>query len=159
MNYSALRLRRLLNFYGPYLGAAVKVDYIADDFMEIRVSMRQRWYNRNAVGTHFGGSLYSMVDPHLMLMLMKLLGRGYIVWDKSAAIEFLRPGIGKVSARIRINEETVQHIRKKVAEKRKYEPEFAIEVVDEQERLVCRVTKILYVRKNRQSQTGSESKS
>ena len=150
MNHSARGLRRLLNFYGPYLGAGVRVDYISDDFTEIRVSMKLRWYNRNAVSTHFGGSLYSMVDPHLMLMLMKLLGSGYIVWDKSAAIEFVRPGKGKVSATIRIDQNTVQQIREKVAEKRRYEPEFDIEVVDSDEKLVCRVKKVLYVRKNRQ---------
>ena len=151
MNHSARGLRRLLNFYGPYFGAGVKVDYIADDFKEIRVSMKLRWYNRNAVGTHFGGSLYAMVDPHLMLMLMKLLGPGYIVWDKSAAIEFLRPGTGIVSARIRIDEDTVQNIRDAVARKRKCEPEFEVEVVDERQRPVCRVKKILYVRKKRRT--------
>ena len=151
MNHSARGLRRLLNFYGPYLGAGVRVDYISDDFTEIRVSMKLRWYNRNVVSTHFGGSLYSMVDPHLMLMLMKLLGSGYIVWDKSAAIEFVRPGKGKVSATIRIDQNTVQQIREKVAEKRRYEPEFDIEVVDSHEKLVCRVKKVLYVRKNRQA--------
>ena len=149
MNYSAPRLRRLLNFYGPYLGAAVKVDYIAGDFKEIRVSMRLRWYNRNAVSTHFGGSLYSMVDPHLMLMLMKLLGPTYIVWDKSAAIDFVRPGKGTVSATINIDDETVQIIKDKVAEKRRYEPEFSIEVMDKDEQVVCRVKKILYVRKKK----------
>lgn len=151
MNHSARSLRRLLNFYGPYLGAGVKVDYIAEDFTEIRVSMKLRWYNRNAVSTHFGGSLYSMVDPHLMLMLMKLLGPNYIVWDKSAAIDFVRPGTGTVSAAICIDEKTVQHIREKVAEKRRYEPEFDIEVVDHQQKLVCRVKKILYVRRKREA--------
>lgn len=149
MNYSASRLRRLLNFYGPYLGAAVKVDFIAQDFKEIRVSMRLRWYNRNVVGTHFGGSLYSMVDPHLMLMLMQVLGPTYIVWDKSAAIDFVRPGMGTVSATIRIDDHTVQMIKDKVDEKRRFEPQFSIEIVDKKERLVCRVKKTLYVRKKK----------
>jgi hypothetical protein len=89
MNYSAGSLRRLLNTYGPYLGAALKVDCIAKDFKEIRVSMRLRWFNKNAVGTHLGGSLQAMVDPRLMLM--KLLGPDYMVWDNSASIDFLRP--------------------------------------------------------------------
>ena len=150
MNHSASGLRRLLNFYGPYLGAGVRVNYIAEDFTEIRVSMKLRWYNRNAVSTHFGGSLYSMVDPHLMLMLMKLLGPDYIVWDKSAAIDFVRPGTGTVSATISIDDQRVQAIKEKVAEKRRYEPEFDIEVIDQQEKLICRVKKILYVRKKRE---------
>ena len=88
-----------------------------------------------------------MVDPHLMLMLMKLLGPDYMVWDKSASIDFLRPGTGKVSATIRIDNETVQTIEEAVAANRKYQPEFSIQVVDEKDRLVCRVNKILYVRK------------
>ena len=149
MDYSAGRLRRLLNIYGPYLGAAVKVDYIAKDFRETRVSMKLRWYNKNAVGVHFGGSLYAMVDPHLMLMLMKLLGPSYMVWDQSASIEFVRPGTGKVSATIRIDAETVRTITEAVAVHRKYHPEFNIQVVDEKAKLVCRVHKILYVRKKR----------
>jgi len=148
MNYSAGILRRLLNIYGPYLGAGVRVNYVAEDFKETRVSMKLRWYNRNAVGTHFGGSLYAMVDPHLMLMLMKLLGPGYIVWDKSASIDFIRPGTGTVSATICIDDEIVQSIKEAVAVKRKYQPEFSIKVVDEKDKLVCRVKKILYVRKN-----------
>lgn len=39
-----------------------------------------------------------MADPHLALMLMHLLGNGYIAWDKSAEINFLRPGTGKLPA-------------------------------------------------------------
>ena len=88
-------LRFILNIYGPSLWAGIRADYISADWRSIRVSMKLRWYNRNAVGTHFGGSLYSMVDPHLMLMLMNILGSGYVVWDKSAAIDFLRPAKGE----------------------------------------------------------------
>ena len=88
-----------------------------------------------------------MVDPHLRLMLMKLLGPDYMVGDKSASIDFLRPGTGKVSATIRIDNETVQTIEEAVAANRKYQPEFSIQVVDEKDRLVCRVNKILSVRK------------
>jgi len=74
MNYTPKRLKRILYLYPPYLGAGVKVTQISQDWTELRVSMSLHWYNRNTVGTHFGGSLYSMVDPHLMLLLMQLLG-------------------------------------------------------------------------------------
>jgi acyl-coenzyme A thioesterase PaaI-like protein len=97
-------LRRILNIYGPYLGSGIRVDSISEDWKQTRVSMAQHWYNRNVVGVHFGGSLYAMVDPHLMLMLMKLLGTGYLVWDKSAAIEFVRPGKGRVFAACEISD-------------------------------------------------------
>ena len=35
----------------------------AEDYRHARVELRQRWYNRNYVGTHFGGSLFAMTDP------------------------------------------------------------------------------------------------
>ena len=52
----AAKLKRIMNWYGPYLGAGVKLEHIADDWREVRVAMHMKWYNRNAVGTHFGGS-------------------------------------------------------------------------------------------------------
>ena len=116
MKITPRRLRFLLNCYGPYLGAGVRITDIAADWRELRVSMRLRWFNRNAVGTHFGGSLYSMVDPHVMLMLMKLLGRDYVVWDKAAQIDFVKAVKGPVRAVIRISPAEVSRIRELAAD-------------------------------------------
>lgn len=111
MYLSPQLFRLILNIYSPYLGAGIHTDSISTDWRRIRLSMQLRWYNRNAVGTHFGGSLYSMVDPHPMLMLMNLLGQEYIVRDRSAAIEFLRPGRGKVHADIAVTDAELSQIR------------------------------------------------
>ena len=140
-------LRFILNIYGPYLGAGIRADYISADWRSIRVSMKLRWYNRNAVGTHFGGSLYSMVDPHLMLMLMNILGSGYVVWDKSAAIDFLRPGRGRVRAEFTITDNDLEKIRINTEGGGKYLPQFTVDITDEGGELVARVTKTLYIRK------------
>jgi acyl-coenzyme A thioesterase PaaI-like protein len=144
-------LKRILNIYGPYLGAGIRVEYISKDWKQIRVSMKLRWYNRNIVGVHFGGSLYSMVDPHLMLMLMRLLGDSYLVWDKSASIEFIRPGTGRVRASFEITDAELEGIREQVDLHRKYLPEFSVVVVDEKDKVVARIRKVLYVRRNRQT--------
>lgn len=140
-------LRFILNIYGPYLGAGIRADYISADWRSIRVSMKLRWYNRNAVGTHFGGSLYSMVDPHLMLMLMNILGSGFVVWDKSAAIDFLRPGRGRVRAEFTITDNDLEKIRINTEGGGKYLPQFTVDITDEGGELVARVTKTLYIRK------------
>jgi len=66
--------------------------------------MRLRWWNANYVGTHYGGSLYSMADPFFMVMLIENLGKDYIVWDKAATIRFKKPGRGKMSAGFRLSE-------------------------------------------------------
>ena len=87
----ANNLRRGMNLWPPLLFAGVRILHIAPDFKRVTVQMKLRWFNRNYVGTHFGGSLYAMTDPFYMLMLMKNLGRRYYVWDYSADIRFLKP--------------------------------------------------------------------
>ena len=104
-------LRALLRAYPPYAGAGVLVTHIAEDASEVCVEMPLTDSNVNLVGTHFGGSLYSMVDPHLMLLLVQRLGPDYVVWDKEANINFRKPGVGTVHATIRITDEEVEVIR------------------------------------------------
>ena len=146
---SASALRGMLSTFAPYLGAGIKVTKVAEDFSAATVELRQHWYNTNYVGTHFGGSLYSMVDPHYMLLLMRRLGKGYIVWDKSASIDFIRPGKGTVRAHFELTDERVEEIRRMTAEGDKYLPEWDIDILDESGELVARVHKVLYVRKKR----------
>jgi len=83
-----LPMRLRLNLYAPFLGAGIRVKRLAPGWKEVDVEMKLRWWNANYVGTHYGGSLYSMTDPFLMVMLIENLGRDYIVWDKSATIRF-----------------------------------------------------------------------
>lgn len=151
MKITPRKLRFLLNIYGPYFGAGVKVTHIAPNWRELRVSLTLHWFNRNAVGTHFGGSLYSMVDPHFVLLLMQLLGKDYVVWDKSAEIEFVRPVTGPVHAVIRISTEVEAQIRERTRNGAKDLPEFAIDIRDEAEQVVARVKKVLYVRRKNAS--------
>ncbi|UXY53259.1 MULTISPECIES: DUF4442 domain-containing protein [Pseudomonas] len=139
-------LRWALNIYPPYLGAGVRVRQISADFRLVRVKLALGWYNRNYVGTQFGGSLYSMTDPFFMLMLMNLLGRDYIVWDKAASIDFVSPGKGPVYAEFRIDDALLARIRQHTADGEKYLPELHVDVRDGEGTLVARVHKTLYVR-------------
>jgi hypothetical protein len=139
-------LRWALNFYPPYLGAGVRVRHISADFHCVQVKMGLGWYNRNYVGTQFGGSLYSMTDPFFMLMVMECLGRDYIVWDKSASIDFIAPGLGPVFADFRIDAALLADIRAHTANGDKYLPQLHVEVRDGAGTLVARVHKTLYVR-------------
>ncbi|MCG4452619.1 DUF4442 domain-containing protein [Pseudomonas sp. MMS21-TM103] len=142
----ARMLRWAMNIYPPYLGAGVWVRHIGADFRQVQVRMGLGWYNRNYVGTQFGGSLYSMTDPFFMLMLMENLGRDYIVWDKAASIDFIAPGKGSVYADFSIGDELLQDIRAQTAAGDKYLPELQVEVRDGAGTLVARVHKTLYVR-------------
>jgi len=142
-----MRLLRWINFYPPFLGAGIRVIYTGPDYRTIRVQMKLTRLNLNAVGTHFGGSLYAMCDPWFMLMLMHHLGDGYVVWDKAATIQFLRPGRGTVTATFEMPQDRVDEIRRRVDAGEKIEPVFVAEVVDAKNEVVARVEKLLYVRK------------
>ena len=140
------QLRWGMNLWPPFLGAGIRVRHIAQDWSEVRVDLRQGLLNRNYVGTHYGGSLFSMTDPFYALMLMHLLGERYLVWDQAASIEFLAPGRGTVSAVFRLTNEEVEALRAQAASGEKVSPAFDVEVRDAQGALVARVHKTLYVR-------------
>ena len=139
--------RHVVNCYPPYLGAGVRVTEIAPDWRRLRVEMPLRWYNRNYVGTHFGGSLYSMTDPFLMIMVIRNLGDGYVVWDKAASIEYVAPGRGRVSAEFTLTEEVLDELRAQTAGGEKYLRWFEIDVLGPEGELVARVKRQLYVRR------------
>ncbi len=109
--------------------------------------MGLRWYNRNYVGTHFGGSLYSMIDPFYMLMVMNVMGPDYVVWDKSASIDFVRPGKGRVFAHFTLSDEQIETIREHTANGEKYLPAWDVEITDEAGECVARARKTLYIRR------------
>jgi len=142
-------LLRAINLYPPYLGAGIRARPVAGR-RAVDVSMNLHVWNRNYFGTHFGGSLYSMCDPFLALLLVGGLGgleAGYIVWDKAAEIRFRRPGRGRVGGRFEITPERLAEIRADVDERGTVEPRFEVEIRDEAGKVVARVDKLLYVRK------------
>lgn len=138
---------RLLNVYPPYLGAGVKLHYMAPDLSCFDVKMVMRPWNKNYVGTHFGGSLYSMCDPFFMLILFEQMGKDHIVWDKAARIRFRRPGKGTMWARFHLDSAEVETLRRRAAEEETVEPVYTARVLDSEGRLVAEVEKTLYVRK------------
>lgn len=139
-------LDRALRVWPPYLASGIRPQQLPNG-RGYRVEMRLKWFNSNYVGTHYGGSLYSMCDPFFMFILLEQLGPDYIVWDKAASIEFVRPGKGLVHAHFDIDDEELTRIRDAADTEWKVEPEFDVEVLDEAGDVVARVHKTLYVRR------------
>lgn len=141
---------RRVNFYPPFLGMGIRVRSHSDDFTRFDVELRERWYTRNLFGTHFGGSLYTMTDPFYVFIVTMNLGRKYIVWDKSACIDFLRPAEGTISARFEITPTRLDEIRAEVDRAGKGTFEFQTDLLNETGEAVARVRKTVYARvKNR----------
>jgi hypothetical protein len=144
-----MRLR--LNLYAPFLGAGIRVKRLAPGWKEVDVEMKLRWWNANYVGTHYGGSLYSMTDPFFMVMLIENLGKDYIVWDKSATIRFKKPGRGTVFAKFRLTDQQIHEIKQALTTEKKIERVFTVEVKDKSGTVIAEVEKLLHIRKKDQN--------
>ena len=88
-----------------------------------------------------------MVDPHLMLLLMQLLGNDYLVWDKTADIEFVKASKSKVTSIIKVTNDDLEVIKNKTCDGEKYFSNFVVEIRDVENDLVAMVKKTIYVRK------------
>ena len=137
----------MMNFWPPFLGAGIHIERISKDFLEIDVSLKLRFWNRNYVGTAYGGSLYSMTDPFYMLMLIEILGKGYIVWDKEARIRFKRPGTTRVYAQFRITNVQIEKYKEELVNKSKIEPLLQVLMKDADGNVIAEVDKLLYIRR------------
>ncbi len=143
------KLFGLWSFWPPFFGAGIQVKRISNDFKEVDVRLKHRFWNSNFVGTSFGGSLFAMTDAFYMVMLYELMGPGYIVWDKSARIEYKKPGTKDVWAYFRLTDDLIQEFQQKVEELGKYEPEFKIDITDNDNNVIAVVYKTLYIRKHK----------
>ena len=139
--------RWAFNFFPAYRGTGARITYIAADWHEVRVKLPLNWRTRNYVGTIFGGSMYGAVDPMYMIMLIKLLGPAYIVWDKSAAIRFRRPGRSTLGARFVLEEAELAAIRDALAQQPSIDRVYTLDLTDAEGTVCATVEKTIYIRK------------
>lgn len=140
------RLRHMLNIWPPFLFSGIKITEISPDYRYCKVILKDWPGTKNANGTQFGGSLFAMTDPIYSLMLMGILGKRYFVWDKSAHIDFEKPGHGKVCAECRIDDAFLAAINEHTASGDKYLPQLVDQIKDQHGQVVATVTRTLYIR-------------
>lgn len=133
------------NFFPAYRGTGARVVYISENYREIRVKIPLNWRTRNYVGTIYGGSLYAGIDPIHMLMLIKNLGRGYIVWDKAATIRFKRPGRETLFADFILTAEELGEIKTILEAEKSVDRVYNVELKDKNGKVHCVVEKTLYI--------------
>jgi acyl-coenzyme A thioesterase PaaI-like protein len=145
-SFESRRMRWTFNLFPAYRGTGARVTYIAEDFREAHVRLPLSWRTRNYVGTIFGGSLYGAVDPVYMIMLIKILGPDYTVWDKAATIRFLKPGRTTLHARFRLEEEELATIRR-LAEASPVDRVYTVELADAAGEVHATVEKTIYIKR------------
>lgn len=138
-----------INRYPPYRAAKISIEIFDLDNRYIKVRMPLTSSNKNIVGVHFGGSLYAMVDPFFMLILMQHLGHDYVVWDKAAAINFVAPGRGEVYAEFQIPEEEIEEIRQLAADNQPVFRQYKVNIYNVKGETIAEVDKTLYIRRRK----------
>ena len=143
------------NLFPAYWGTGARVTYIASDWQEVRITLPLSWRTRNYVGTIFGGSLYGAVDPFYMIMLIKLLGPQYTVWDKAAAIRFRRPGRSTLEAQFLVTPEIVESIRAELRHEPKVDRLFTVELHSRDGTVHAVIDKTIHISRGDPSSPGS----
>jgi acyl-coenzyme A thioesterase PaaI-like protein len=145
--YTANKLRCWSFYYfACYRGTGARLRHIAPDWSEVRLDVPLSWRTRNYVGTIFGGSLYAAVDPIYMLMLIRRLGRDFVVWDKAATIQFKKPGKETLHARFEIRDEELAAIRTALESQRSVDRTYLVELVDGSGMVCATIEKVIYIR-------------
>ena len=136
-----------LNFFPAYRGTGARITYIADDWREVRIKLVLNWRTRNYVGTIFGGSMYGAVDPIYMVMLIRILGPAYVVWDKGATIQFKRPGRSTLHACFILDAPEIDAIKAGLAARSAIERNYQVDLVDADGVIHATVTQTLHIRR------------
>jgi len=139
--------RWAFRFFPAYRGTGGRVTYIADDWREVHVKIPLSLRTRNYVGTIYGGSMYGAVDPMYMLILIKALGRDYIVWDKAASIRFKRPGRTTLYATFSVDDEELEAIKDALTREPSVDRVYQVELTDAEGTVHAIVEKTIYIRR------------
>lgn len=145
-----------LNLYPAYRGTGARITYIAGDWREVRVRLPLSWRTRNYVGTIFGGSIFGAVDPFPMLMLIKVLGPDYMVWDKAASIRFRRPGRSALYATVELDEEETENIKAELARQPSTDRVYQLDLQDEDGTICASVQKTIYIQRSEANRSSGD---
>ncbi len=137
-------MRMVFNFWPCIWCSGGTIQFIAGDFKELHVSLRLNIRTRNRVGTVYGGSIYSSIDPFFMLMFMEILGKDFVVWDKGATIKFVRPLTGKAKCRFLISDEMINEVKHHVELRGEYSFDLPVHYQDDAGKVYAVFTKSIY---------------
>ncbi len=147
------------NLFPAYCATGARITFISRDFREVRIRLPLSWQTRNYVGTIFGGSMYAAIDPVYMLMLIKNLGPGFVVWDKSACIQFKKPGRTTLFARFVLEEGELDAIRSSLTHSHSVDRTYQVELTDKKGVVHASVEKVVYIRTKERSVWNTDTRS
>ncbi len=140
------RLKRMAyNFFPVYRRTGARLTYIDDTWKEIRIAIPLRLWTRNIIGTISGISMFGGVDPIYMVMLIKILGPDFVVWDKEATIRFKRPGRSRLTARFILDDQELETIRTALETMPAIDRIYQVDLVDQDDVVCASVDKVIHI--------------
>lgn len=134
------------NLSPMYRRSTARIQTVSDDLLQVSVKLPLSYKNMNYVGTIFGGSMFSALDPIPMVQLINLIGDDFVVWDKSAQIIFKRPAREHLYAKFSYTTEELEKIKARVATEKEIDIVKVTRLTDKSGTTTfCEVHKTIYV--------------
>lgn len=133
------------NISPMYRRSTGKVKFVSRDLKTVKVEIPISYKNRNYAGSIFGGSLFAATDPIYMIQLIQILGDDYIVWDKSAFIDYKKPARSRAYVTFEFSDEEIELIKKKVAESGRYDIVKKLNIVSKDGEIFAGLEKTIFV--------------
>ena len=134
------------NFSPMYRRSCGRLIHVSKDLKTLRIRLKYSYKNKNYVGSIFGGSLFSAVDPFPMVQLINIIDRDYVIWDKAAQIRFRRPAFEDLYADFTYTDSELEEIRKRVQTENEIEIIKSTPLTNKAgDTVFCTVEKTLYI--------------
>lgn len=134
------------NLSPMYRRSTGRIKKVSKDLLLVKMKLPISYKNRNYVNSIFGGSMFSAVDPIPMVQLINILGEEYVVWDKSAEINFKRPAKENLYADFIYTLEELSTIKDKVKLEKEIEIIKTTALTNKSGTTTyCEVKKIIYI--------------
>ena len=142
---AAFSTKLVLNGWPSIRRAGGKVIFLSEDFSRLKVRLKLGWKTRNIVGTIYGGSMYASTDPFFMLMLMKILGPEFVVWDKGCTIRFHKSAKETLFADFHISPAMLAEVHSKVGTEGQATFSWTVQYTNNEGVVFAEFDKVIYV--------------
>lgn len=144
-SFGSFKYKVWFNFFPAFRASGGKIIFASHDWQEVHLMFRLGRKTRNYHGTGFGGAIYSSLDPIYPMQFIFILGKDYVVWDKSATIDYIKPVHKNVYARFELTDETIQTVKDEVAKNGRYFITLPVEYKDLDGNIYAKATKTIYI--------------
>ena len=135
----------LFNISPMYRRTGGRLLEVSDDLKFVKLKLPLTYKTRNYVGTLYGGHMNSCVDGIYMVQLINILGKEYVIWDKSATIRFRRPGNQTLFAEFKITDKLLVKIKNEIKQHQEKDFKLSVNLTDREGNVYAEIEKVIYI--------------